>query len=80
MSLLPPADPQKLPLAAGGLPCGLLIGLPGLELGLQFSPESGIGPLLAPLLEGEEHPIAKLGIRFQAVRQTLLHNKRYLGI
>ena len=44
----------------GGLPSGLLIGLPSLELRLQLRPERAVGPFFVPLPPIEEHPLPDL--------------------
>jgi len=57
-SPLPPPDlPKRRPMAPGGLPRGLLIGLPILELRLQFRPELAVGPFFVALPPIEEHPL-----------------------
>ena len=43
-----------------GVPRGLLIGLPSLELRLQFRPELAVSPLLVALPPIEEHPLPDL--------------------
>ena len=58
--LLPPDLPKRRPMAPGGVSRGLLIGLPGFELGFQFSPELAVGPLFVALTAVEEHPLADL--------------------
>jgi hypothetical protein len=47
-------------MAPGGIASGLLIGLPSLELRLQFSPKLAVGPLLVPLPPMKEHSLADL--------------------
>jgi hypothetical protein len=47
-------------MAPGGVSSGLLIGLPSLELRLQFRPELAVGPLFVALAAMEEHPLPDL--------------------
>jgi len=44
----------------GGLPSGLLIGLPSLELRFQLCPELAGGRFFVPLPPIEEHPLPDL--------------------